>query len=62
MDMTDEFIEALGSTEAGVRALVDYFSDRHEEVEYFDRNGTFSEMDGQDFSDIPAGPDDICPG
>ena len=58
-DMTDEFIETLGSTENGVRALVDYFTDRHEEVEDFYRNGTFSELDGRDFSDIPAGADDL---
>ena len=32
---TDDFIETLGSTPEGVAALVNYFSDRHEEIEYF---------------------------
>jgi hypothetical protein len=58
-DETDTFIESLGGTQAGVNALVDYFSDRHEEVEYFFRNGTFDEGDGTDFSDIPATADDL---
>jgi hypothetical protein len=61
-EATAEFIEVLGSTEAGVRALVDYFGDRHAEVEYFFRNGTFSELEGTDFSDIPASDDDVSYG
>jgi hypothetical protein len=56
---TDEFIEALGSQPQGVDALVNYFSDRHEEIEFFFRNGTFSELDGDDFSGIPAADDDL---
>lgn len=59
---TDEFIETLGSEESGVQSLVDYFSDRHEEVEYFFRNGTYSELEGDDFSGIPASNDDLNTG
>lgn len=59
---TEAFIEVLGSTEEGVRALVNYFSDRHAEIEYFFRNGTFSEMEGTDFSDIPAHDEDLSYG
>jgi hypothetical protein len=56
---TDDFIETLGSTPEGVAALVDYFADRHEEIEYFFRNGTYSEFEGEDFSGIPAEDSDL---
>jgi hypothetical protein len=42
-----------------VAALVDYFADRHEELEYFFRNGTYSEFEGEDFSGIPAEDSDL---
>ena len=44
-DDPDSFIEALGRSEAGLLALVDYFSDRHEELESFFQHGTFSHLD-----------------
>ena len=56
---TDEFIETLGSTAEGVSALADYFSDRHEEIEHFFRNGTYSEFDADDFSGIPSTNGDL---
>lgn len=59
---TDEFIEALGSQPQGVSALVDYFADRHEDLEFFFRNGTYSELEGEDFSGIPATDDDLDTG
>jgi hypothetical protein len=60
---TDEFIEVLGSTEGGLNALADYCSDRHEEIEFFFRNGTFSEIDGDDFEEgIPKSNADLSDG
>lgn len=57
---TDAFIEALGSSEAGLDALVDYFRDRHEEVEHFFRHGTFALFPEGEFDVIGiSGTDDL---
>ncbi len=62
-DRTDEFIEALGSNVEGLEALCDYFGDRHEELEFFFRNGTYSEQEGEHFADeIPRSNDDLIDG
>jgi hypothetical protein len=37
----DPFIDALGHTDSGLLALVDYFSDRHSELESFFQFGSF---------------------
>lgn len=58
-DRTDAFIEALGGSEAGLRALVDYCSDRHEEIERFLRNGTFSHQEGDEIDGIPTSNADL---
>lgn len=58
----DPFIEALGASEAGVKALADYFSHRHAELEFFFRNGTYSELDGADFSELPEDNEDLTLG
>jgi hypothetical protein len=58
-DRTDEFIESLGSTADGVSALADYFSERHEEVEYFFRNGTYSQLEGDESAGIPTSNADL---
>jgi len=59
---TDDFIEALGATEGGLNALVDYCSDRHEEIERFLRNGTFSHQEGEEIDGIPDSDDDLLAG
>jgi hypothetical protein len=51
---TDEFIVALGASEAGLNALADYCSDRHDEIERFLRNGTFSHQEGEDVEGVPT--------
>lgn len=61
-DRSDEFIEALGSSEAGLDALVDYFSDRHEEVEHFFREGSFGLFDEGEFERIIASSADLAHG
>lgn len=61
-DRTDEFIEALGASEGGLAALVDYCSDRHEEIERFFRNGTFSLQEGDEIEDIPVSDADLHAG
>lgn len=58
----DDYIEALGGNPDGVEALVNYFSDRHSELEFFFRNGTYVDQDGSHFGDIPAGDDDLFDG
>ncbi|HYF60167.1 MAG TPA: hypothetical protein VEA81_14545 [Burkholderiaceae bacterium] len=59
----DTFVEALGSTDGGMSALADYFSDRHEELEFFFRNGTFSEVEGEHaIEEIPASNVDLSEG
>lgn len=58
-DRSDDFIVALGSTEAGLNALCDYFSDRHEEVERFFRHGTFDPNAGDEDDEIPRGNADL---
>ena len=63
---SDEFIEALGSTDSGLDALVDYFGDRHEEIEHFFRHGSYGlleegelELIVQSTADLDEGePDD----
>ena len=62
-EKTDEFIEVFAGSDAGLNALANYFGDRHEELEFFFRNGTFSEIEGEDFSDtIPASDHDLSMG
>lgn len=58
-DRTDDFIVALGATEAGLNALCDYFSDRHEEIERFFRHGTFDPNAGEDDEEIPRSNIDL---
>jgi len=41
-DETAEFIEAIGALDGGCEALVDYLSDRDEEVMHFQRYDTFN--------------------
>jgi len=59
---TDAFIEALGASDGGMHALVDYCSDRHEEIERFFRNGTFSHQEGEEIDGIPTRNDDLLAG
>jgi hypothetical protein len=56
---TDAFIEALGASEDGLNALVDYCSDRHEEIERFFRNGSFSQQEGDEIDGIPTSNGDL---
>jgi hypothetical protein len=56
---TDSFIEALGASDEGLNALVDYCSDRHEEIERFFRNGTFSQQEGDEIDGIPVSDADL---
>ena len=58
-DRADDFIVALGSTEAGLNALCDYFSDRHEEIERFFRHGTFDPNAGDEDDEIPRSNVDL---
>lgn len=58
-DRTDAFIEALGASEPGLEALVDYCTERHEEIERFLRNGSFSLMEGEEIEAIPSTHDDL---
>ncbi|MEI7445118.1 MAG: hypothetical protein WCK28_09540 [Burkholderiales bacterium] len=58
-DRTDDFIVALGGTEAGLNALCDYFSDRHAEIERFFRHGTFDPNAGDEDDEIPRGNADL---
>ena len=55
----DEIIEALGASEAGLEALVDYFTERHEEVEHFLRHGSFGIFEDEDFDDVLAAAGDL---
>jgi len=59
---TDDFIEALGTSETGLESLVDYFVDRHEEVERFFRVGSFDGADWDDVEGIPAHDGDLDQG
>jgi hypothetical protein len=61
-DRTDAFIEALGASEAGLQALADYCSDRHEDIERFLRNGTFSHQEGDEIEGIPTSNADLDEG
>lgn len=53
-DRSDDYIVALGAGESGLNALCDYFSDRHEELERFFRNGTFNPHEGEEVDGIPV--------
>lgn len=55
----DEIIEALGASEAGLEALVDYFTERHEEVEHFLHHGRFGIFEDEDFDDVLAAASDL---
>jgi hypothetical protein len=60
---TDGFIEVFATSDGGLNALADYFGERHEEVEFFFRNGTFSQLEGDDFTDdIPTSNADLSLG
>lgn len=59
---SDEFIDALGSSEAGLEALVDYFSDRHEEVEHFFRHGSFGLLEEDELERIIQSTADLDEG
>ncbi|MDB5772243.1 MAG: hypothetical protein V7606_4597 [Burkholderiales bacterium] len=41
-DQTGEFIEAIGNIDGGCEALIDYLSDRDEEIVHFATYGTFN--------------------
>jgi hypothetical protein len=41
-DQTGEFIEAIGNIDGGCEALIDYLSDRDEEIVHFAAYGTFN--------------------
>jgi hypothetical protein len=56
---TDDFLVALGASESGLNALVDYCSDRHEEIERFLRNGSFSHQEGEEIDGIPTSDVDL---
>lgn len=58
-DRTDEMIEALGSTEDGIEALADYFTDRHEELEHFLREGSFDVFADEELDDVIAASGDL---
>ena len=58
-DRTDEMIEALGSTEDGIEALADYFTDRHEELEHFLREGSFGVFADEELDDVIAASGDL---
>jgi hypothetical protein len=58
-DRTDDFIVALGASEAGLNALCDYFSERHEEIERFFRHGTFDPNAGDEDDEIPRSNEDL---
>jgi hypothetical protein len=58
-DRCDEFISALGASEACLNALCDYFSERHEEVERFYRHGTFDPNAGDEGDEIPDSNEDL---
>ena len=53
-DRSDDYIVALGAAESGLNALCDYFSDRHEEMERFFRNGSFNPHEGEEVDGIPV--------
>lgn len=56
---TDEMLEALGSTEDGIEALADYFTDRHEELEHFLREGSFDVFADEELDDVIAAAGDL---
>jgi hypothetical protein len=58
-DRTDDFIVELGASESGLNALCDYFTERHEEVEHFFRNGTFNPHESDDDEEIPTSNGDL---
>jgi hypothetical protein len=61
-DKSDEFIEALGSSDNGLGALVDYFSDRHEEIEHFFRHGHFGLLEEGELERIVMSTADLDEG
>ena len=61
-DKSDEFIEALGSSDNGLGALVDYFSDRHEEIEHFFRHGHFGLLEEGELERIVISTADLDEG
>ena len=58
----DDFIAALGASEAGLAVLVDYCEERHEEIERFLRDGTFDGHDAEPLEGIPTSNDDLLDG
>ncbi len=59
---SDEFIDALGSTDSGLDALVDYFGDRHEEIEHFFRHGHFGLLEEGELERIVQSTADLDEG
>lgn len=59
---SDEFIDALGSTDSGLDALVDYFGDRHEEIEHFFRHGSFGLLEEGELERIVQSTADLDEG
>jgi len=55
----DPFIEAMGRAESGILALVSYFSDYDEEIDWFFRNGAFDSFDADDQHPLPADDSDL---
>ena len=59
---SDDFIDALGSTDSGLDALVDYFGDRHEEIEHFFRHGSFGLLEEGELERIVQSTADLDEG
>lgn len=57
-DAPDPFIEALGDSEHGILALADYFSQYHEELEWFFQHGTLTFMES-DSLELPEDDSDL---
>ena len=57
-----DFIEALGSSDSGLDALVDYFGDWHEEVEHFFLHGSFGLLEEGELERIIASTADLDEG
>ncbi len=58
-DRCDDYLVALGASEAGLNVLCDYFSYRHEEVESFFRHGNFFSHEGDETDSIPRSNVDL---
>ncbi len=57
-DEPDPFIEAMGDSEHGILAFADYFSEYHEELEWFFQHGTLTFLEC-DPVDLPEDDSDL---